>query len=45
MGGPTIWNIHYDSLLRLILPKAVVLVGYADEVAMVAVAATIKELE
>ena len=45
VGGPTIWNIHYDALLRLILPKDVVLVGYADDVAMVAVAAAIEELE
>ena len=41
----TIWHIHYDALLRLILPKDVVLVGYADDVAMVVVAATIEELE
>ena len=40
VGGPTIWNIHYDALLRLILPKDVVLVGYADDVAMVADMAT-----
>ena len=45
VGDPTIWNIHYQALLRLILPKDVVLVGYADDVAMVAVAATIEELE
>ena len=45
VGSPKIWNIHYDALLRLILPKRVVLVGYADDVAMVAVAATIEELE
>ena len=45
VGGPTIWNIRYDELLRLELPKDVTLVGYADDVAMVAVAATIEELE
>ena len=45
VAGPTIWNIHYDALLWLILRKDVVLVGYADDVAMVAVAATIEELE
>ena len=33
VGGPTIWNIYYEALLRLILPKDVVLVGYADNVA------------
>ena len=32
-------------MLRFILPKDVVLVGYADDVPMVAVAATIEELE
>ena len=45
VGVPTIWNIHYDALLRLILPKVVVIAGYADDVAMVAVAATIEELQ
>ena len=45
VGGPTIWNIHYDALLRLILTKDVVLVGYADDVSMVAMTATIEELE
>ena len=45
VGGPAIWNINYDALLRLILPKDVVLVGYAVDVAMMAVAATIEELE
>ena len=32
-------------MLRLILPKDVVLVGYADDVAMVALATTTEELE
>ena len=45
VGGPNIWNIHYDAFLRLILPKDVVLVGHANDVAMVAVAATIEQLE
>ena len=45
VGGPTTWNIHYDGLLRRELPKDVTLVGYGDDVAMVAVAATIEELE
>ena len=43
VGGPTIWNIHYEALLRLILPKDVVLVGYADDVAVVAVVVTIED--
>ena len=45
VDSPTIWNIHYNELMRLEVPKDVTLVGYADDVAMVAVAATIKELE
>ena len=45
VGCPTISNIHYDALLRLILPKDVVLVGYGDDVAMVAVAGTTEKLE
>ena len=45
VGGPTIWNIHCDGLLRLELPKDVILVECDDDVAMVAVAATIEELE
>ena len=45
VGGPAIWNIHYNGLLRLEPPKTVTLEGYANDVAMVAVAATIEELE
>ena len=45
VGGPTIWNIHYAGLVRLKLPKDVTLVGYTDDMTMVAVAATIEELE
>ena len=44
VGGPTIWNIHYE-FLRLKLLKDVAQVGYAHDAAMVAVAATIKELK
>ncbi|XP_033212190.1 uncharacterized protein LOC117169792 [Belonocnema kinseyi] len=32
--GPTLWNTQYDDLLRLELPKGVVLVGFADDIAM-----------
>ena len=42
---PMLWNIDYNGLLRFELPKDVTLVGYADDVAVVAVAATIEELE
>ena len=44
-SGSMIWNIHYDGLLRLYLPTDVTLVGYANDVAMVVVIATIEELE
>lgn len=35
--GPDLWNISYDSLLRLEMPRDVFLVGYADDVAAVIV--------
>lgn len=31
--GPDLWNITYDSLLRLDMPEESMLVGYADDVA------------
>jgi len=33
--GPLLWNVFYDSLLRLRVPRGVELVGYADDVAVV----------
>lgn len=36
--GPDLWNVSYDSLLRLKMPKDTFLVGYADDVAAVIVA-------
>lgn len=33
--GPFLWNLMYDELLRLKLPKNCKLVGYADDVALV----------
>lgn len=34
--GPLLWNIAYDGLLRLPLPEGIQLVGFADDVAVVA---------
>lgn len=35
MLGPTLWNILYDGVLRLRLPPACRLIGYADDLALV----------
>lgn len=34
--GPTLWNILYDDLLRLEYPEGVTLIGFADDIALVA---------
>ena len=31
--GPDLWNLAYDSLLKLEVPEETILVGYADDVA------------
>lgn len=36
--GPTLWNLFYDGILSLPVPKGVKLVAFADDVAVVAVA-------
>jgi len=36
--GPTLWNLFYDGVLRLPMPDGIKLVGFADDVAVVAVA-------
>lgn len=33
--GPTLWNILYDGVLRLAIPREAVLVAYADDLALV----------
>ena len=33
MLGPDLWNLAYDSLLKLEVPEETILVGYADDVA------------
>ena len=32
----TLWNVQYDGLLKLELPEGVKLIGFADDVAMIA---------
>lgn len=36
--GPLLWNVMYDGVLRLIFPKNVQIVGFADDIALVCVA-------
>ncbi|CAH2084175.1 unnamed protein product [Euphydryas editha] len=42
--GPLLWNIMYDGLLKLEMPKDVKLVAYADDVAVVIVAKHLEEI-
>lgn len=34
--GPTLWNVLYDDLLRLEYPEGVSVIGFADDIALVA---------
>lgn len=44
--GPTLWNLFYDGVLRLEVPKnEVVLVGYADDLAVIITAKTAERME
>ncbi|KAL7304664.1 hypothetical protein TKK_0002910 [Trichogramma kaykai] len=43
--GPILWNVMYDSILRLKLEEGVRIVGFADDIAVVAVAGTTYEVE
>lgn len=38
--GPILWNVYYDGVLQLEMPVGVTLVGYADDLAIVATAKT-----
>lgn len=40
--GPDLWNVAYDSLLRLSMPEETILVGYADDVAVLIAARNMK---
>jgi hypothetical protein len=42
--GPTLWNVLYDGVLRLQMPEGVTLVGYADDLALVATAKNEEDL-
>jgi len=45
--GPTLWNLFYDGILQLPVPRSVRLIAFADDVAVVATvhnAALLKEL-
>jgi len=43
--GPTLWNVSYDSLLEMNVPRGVHLVGFADDLAVIGVARTGELLE
>lgn len=42
--GPTLWNVLYDDLLKLQMPDGVTLIGFADDIALIAVAKTEQQL-
>ena len=42
---PLIWNIMYDGVLRLRLPNGTTIVGFADDIAIVSIAKTVKEIK
>lgn len=43
--GPLLWNVLYDGILRLPLPKDVQIIGYADDIAVTVVAKEISQIE
>lgn len=43
--GPTLWNVMYDGVLRLELPPDCHVIGFADDVAVIAAGRTTEELE
>jgi len=36
---PALWNVFYDDLLRLPMPEGINLIGFADDIVIVATAA------
>ena len=42
--GPLLWNIFYDGVLSLGMPEGITIIGYADDLALVAVGRDAKEL-
>ena len=45
MLGPLLWNVLYDGVLRLPLPKQVQIIGYAEDIAITVVAKGLGQLE
>lgn len=43
--GPTLWNVAYDDVLSLSLPKGASTVPYADGLGILVEAKSIEELE
>lgn len=43
--GPTLWNAMYDGVLKLNLPRGVKIVGFADDVVLLAVGESLEEVE
>ncbi|XP_073986276.1 uncharacterized protein [Rhodnius prolixus] len=43
--GPDLWNVPYDSLLRLELPEEAMLIGYADDVAALIAARNVNKAQ
>jgi len=43
--GPFLWNLFYDEMLNMEVPEGVQLVGFANDLAVLAVARTSKDLE
>ncbi|CAB0031150.1 unnamed protein product, partial [Trichogramma brassicae] len=43
--GPTLWDVMYDSILRLNLQRSVNIVGFADDIALVALAKHLWQVE
>jgi len=43
--GPALWNVAFDSLLKMETPPGVQLVGFADDLAIVGTAVTGQQLE
>ena len=43
--GPTLWNVAFNGILKLLLPPGVQLICYADDTLVVACADTVAEVE
>lgn len=43
--GPDLWNIAYDGILRMEMPRETFLVGYADDIAVIITARDVDELQ